>query len=1146
MDSARASLRCAGAAALFAVLTFASPHRSEAEAHGNFAVGGVDFAGAEVTPRMEPFDVGRSAPALVALGDKLYMAWRGNHDKFNLVLGRADLATGNLEDKITFPEATVAAPSLLAYGNSLLIAWTGSDSRLRVGQVSFSERRLIPVLELSEKSDLAPSLAAFPDHKIILGWRGLDGRLSFGRVDFGTQRLEDRVVVDEKSQAAPALAVSGGSLFVTWTQKRRLSLGYFNGAPHPLTNRTWAGKFLNLPESSAEAPALAILSGRPFVAWTGTDRARSLNVAAFDLGGRRLTGKVVFPETSHASPALATLAGELRIAWFRNHPGHREIHLRFADRAPRICGIVSVPKVQIYPRGNQPAVVDLFNIVYPEIVALYGEPLSGGTDEVTIYKSPSVSSMYLSHKSGTEAKILAAMMAGYLRLPELAACAVFTEIPDHALFLGPLPDDPVFKHVVTHEVIHPFHDRMDFLGWYDRSWIEEGMTEAAAELVGLRLLRRGSIDVVGRGINRAPWDNLKHYDAWSYPFNGSNHPGFSPLGGLQFFFGGITLFPDPSSNVHLVNRVIDPNVRYAAATSIWLLLTQGFSQDPTHPDFLWRLNDQLERDGIREMANDSSDTLFKEIEKVVGDHQIEGKAVRPWLLDQALLKGPPEDYLFIDVRNPENLDLLHVDPDDPPITLYAAAHESPSISLLGALGRGELAARNCTVTVTIRDFSGEVLVRESGGRTDGDGKYVFQSQFTLDPGAYSIFATADDCNRVYEGFGSSRVPTGLTATTYALVTGKTINGPDSRLLGATVHPAAPDFFPGSRPEIRVVASQTAARIFRPSFRELHPVDQAGAFSAETSPDPASPPSFTDPFAFIPFEIDAAQNGSRGLRNTRTFLKPNPFTRVVWVGSSPDFSLELTPDHGSFEAGGAGTATIRLLPNGVRSGTPLSCPVSAILVPDGSRPPGLKVEVERPEPLSLRAPGATEIAIHFALGSDVPPGTYELEFQAAGLEDCAQVVHSALYRLTVLPRPSQVRVQAVRFAPPAAPADAQAAVTVTTSEGEEEHGTPFDLTVKAGTEFRLMAWPSLQVGNQFFQFIGWELNNDPTQQSSLNPLILTADRDWVVTAQYREVAQPVVFPIPTLAWEGLSMLGAMLVLAGLRILRVGSRRRPSGA
>src|SRR4051794_32609087 len=122
MDPVRALLRCAGAAAFLTVLTFAFPHRSEAEAHGSFAVGGVDFAGAEVTPRMEPFDVGRSAPALVAFGDKLYMAWRGNHDKFNLVLGRADLATGNIEDKITFPEATLAAPSLLAYGNSLLVA----------------------------------------------------------------------------------------------------------------------------------------------------------------------------------------------------------------------------------------------------------------------------------------------------------------------------------------------------------------------------------------------------------------------------------------------------------------------------------------------------------------------------------------------------------------------------------------------------------------------------------------------------------------------------------------------------------------------------------------------------------------------------------------------------------------------------------------------------------------------------------------------------------------------------------------------------------------------------------------------------------------------------------------------------------------
>ena len=60
--------------------------------------------------------------------------------------------------------------------------------------------------------------------------------------------------------------------------------------------------------------------------------------------------------------------------------------------------------------------------------------------------------------------------------------------------LGLASNNSGFDHHFTHEIIHAFHDRMDFLKWYSYSWVEEGMTEAAAELVADALVQAGGRD----------------------------------------------------------------------------------------------------------------------------------------------------------------------------------------------------------------------------------------------------------------------------------------------------------------------------------------------------------------------------------------------------------------------------------------------------------------------------------------------------------------------------------------------------------------------------------------------------------------------------------------------------------------------------
>ena len=62
------------------------------------------------------------------------------------------------------------------------------------------------------------------------------------------------------------------------------------------------------------------------------------------------------------------------------------------------------------------------------------------------------------------------------------------------------------------------------------------------------------------------------------------------------------------------------------------------------------------------------------IEKVAPDAIIEGLSIHDWLFAQRLLTGAPHsaDFLFIDVRDPENLRL----DGGTPITVYAISKES--------------------------------------------------------------------------------------------------------------------------------------------------------------------------------------------------------------------------------------------------------------------------------------------------------------------------------------------------------------------------------------------------------------------------------------------------------------------------------------
>ena len=244
------------------------------------------------------------------------------------------------------------------------------------------------------------------------------------------------------------------------------------------------------------------------------------------------------------------------------------------------------------------------------------------------------------------------------------ACGAIADIPDHAIFISKIPaesasraaPDASFDHLFTHEFIHAFHDRKDYLGWYTHSWVEEGMTEAAAELVAdAQAVDGGPRRSWTGGPNRGAWDNLKHYDMWNYRQNGAwqGNGGFSALANLRFYFGGISVpsdsdwlvVPKPPGDHEWTNKVVDPDLRYGAAAAVWLILAKALSDDPAHPTFLRRLNEAMVRDGVTSLPDNLSDANRRMIDIIA-------RAVAPFH------REPPQLQVRVRMRRRQYHNLL--------------------------------------------------------------------------------------------------------------------------------------------------------------------------------------------------------------------------------------------------------------------------------------------------------------------------------------------------------------------------------------------------------------------------------------------------------------------------------------------------------
>ena len=276
------------------------------------------------------------APALATYGNTVYMAW-ANPDDSSIYYSHLNGSTWSPIAQVggTFRgekwiAGTRSAPALAAFNNQLYLAWTGKLSGVIYyssfnGSTWAHQSPVIPAGSPDEVTNFAPALAAWGSD-LYLAWAGADNTiwysslsLSAGAWTAATQLsgVPSNSVPDASN--GPALAADGSGLYIAWNSDPTQSI-WFSSLVGP------AEKFNPpvpvAPDPGPEtnySPALTEYDNAVFIAWANGAAYSPVWVAA--LSGFpsppapiQVQGSGWEAETS-AAPAMVAGGDSIYIAW---------------------------------------------------------------------------------------------------------------------------------------------------------------------------------------------------------------------------------------------------------------------------------------------------------------------------------------------------------------------------------------------------------------------------------------------------------------------------------------------------------------------------------------------------------------------------------------------------------------------------------------------------------------------------------------------------------------------------------------------------------------------------------------------------------------------------------------------------------------
>ena len=245
-----------------------------------------------------------SAPALIAFNGTMYVGWTGRNKTHNLNLMTYNLTSQTFGPAQMLTDTTLlgSGPSLTVLNGNLYVAWMGTNHRLNIGRYNPADpTHLANKVTLSESSNQAPSIAAF-NGRLYLSWRGTDGHLNIiSSADAST--FDTKVTYSATVRTSPTLQTANTSLFVTWedtSANSHIVFAQYNPSNPPVLNAivtTTATSTLPVSLFTAGVPAQNLI-----VAWrTATDA--HINLAIYQ-GDQNLHNQVTTPQTTPYGPAL--------------------------------------------------------------------------------------------------------------------------------------------------------------------------------------------------------------------------------------------------------------------------------------------------------------------------------------------------------------------------------------------------------------------------------------------------------------------------------------------------------------------------------------------------------------------------------------------------------------------------------------------------------------------------------------------------------------------------------------------------------------------------------------------------------------------------------------------------------------------------
>jgi len=265
---------------------------------------GLASSSAPLRPATASSQQADSAPAMMAFNGTVYVGWTGRNAAHNL-----NLMTYNPTSKVFGPAQVLTdttlpgqGPSLANFHGNLYVAWMGNDHRLNVGRYDPTNPSVLAEkVTLREYSNNAPSLAAFQG-RLYLSWRGLDGHLNIiSSADAST--FTTKVTYGVVVRTSPSSVAKNMDLFVAWEDMSASShivfARYDPSQPTDLKEVVTVASTSQLPVSLAPA---GVASPSVVVAWrTATDA--HVRTAIFE-GGPFLHNPVYTAETTNFGPAL--------------------------------------------------------------------------------------------------------------------------------------------------------------------------------------------------------------------------------------------------------------------------------------------------------------------------------------------------------------------------------------------------------------------------------------------------------------------------------------------------------------------------------------------------------------------------------------------------------------------------------------------------------------------------------------------------------------------------------------------------------------------------------------------------------------------------------------------------------------------------